>query len=146
MLTLVILSALAAAPSEVIFPAQQLPLTFSHARHLAKQIQCDFCHDKAPTSRRAADNLIPGEDVCATCHVIDRAHPERDDKHAMGCARCHPGFVAGQEPPRVVLPPPNLTFDHSAHVQKGVPCTAATPPSRASTWPRARSCRRWACA
>ena len=37
-----------AAPSEVIFPPQQLPVTFSHAKHLAKKIACDFCHEQAP--------------------------------------------------------------------------------------------------
>src|SRR5205823_11992984 len=62
-------------------------------------------------------------EVCATCHPIDRAHPERDDKHATGCATCHVGFTVGGEVARVVMPPPNLRFDHKAHVERGVACT-----------------------
>jgi hypothetical protein len=112
-----------AAPSEVIFPPQQLALTFSHARHLAKKIECDFCHDKAATSRHAADNLLPGEDVCATCHMIDREHPERTGKSVTACAACHPGFRVGAEVARVVVPPPNLKFDHAVHAERGVACT-----------------------
>jgi hypothetical protein len=123
MLALAVTLFFAASPSEVIFPPQQLPLTFSHARHLAKKIECDFCHDKATSSRRASDNLLPSEEVCATCHPIDRGHPERDDRHAMGCARCHPGFTVGAEVARVAVPAPNLKFDHAAHALKGVACT-----------------------
>ena len=44
MLGLLVTITLLAAPSEVIFPAQQLPLRFSHQKHLAKGIACDFCH------------------------------------------------------------------------------------------------------
>jgi hypothetical protein len=112
----------AAAPSELLYPAQQLPLTFSHARHAAKKIACDFCHDRALSSRRAADNLLPAEEVCATCHPIDRTQPARDDAHAMGCRRCHPSFVAGEPLLRVVLPAPQLKFDHAAHAAQGIAC------------------------
>jgi hypothetical protein len=114
-----------APPSDVIFPAQKLPLTFSHAKHLAKKIDCDFCHDKAPGSRASQDDLIPAEEVCATCHPIDRAHPDGAGakKSATPCATCHPAFTAGKDVERVVMPPPNLRFDHQAHVSRGVPCT-----------------------
>jgi hypothetical protein len=108
-----------ASPSEVIFPSQELPLRFSHRKHLAKKIECDFCHDKAPNSKLSSDNLIPSEDTCSTCHPIDREHPERVAKSATACSFCHPAGTAL----RVVIPPPNLRFDHSAHVKKGVPCT-----------------------
>ncbi len=111
-----------APPSEIIFPAQRLPLRFSHAQHLAKKIDCDFCHDEATKSHLASDNLIPKEDVCTTCHQIDRAHPERTEK-VTPCASCHPGFAVGKEVARVEIPPPNLHFDHQAHVSRGVPCT-----------------------
>jgi hypothetical protein len=108
-----------ASPSEVIFPSQQLPLRFSHQKHLAKGVACDFCHEKAPGSKRAADNLIPDEEVCTTCHPVDREHPERVARSATACSFCHPAGIDR----RVVIPPPNLRFDHSIHVQKGVPCT-----------------------
>ncbi|MGZ3408460.1 MAG: hypothetical protein ACXVAN_18545, partial [Polyangia bacterium] len=64
MLGLVITLATLAAPSEVIFPAQQLPVSFSHAKHRAKKLACDFCHARAPTSTTSSDNLIPTRDVC----------------------------------------------------------------------------------
>src|SRR5437773_9815468 len=78
----------ASGPSEVIFPPQRLPLTFSHQKHLAKQIACDFCHEKAPGSRLSSDSLIPDEEVCATCHPIDREG--KGQPKATPCATCHP--------------------------------------------------------
>jgi len=116
-------------PSEVIFPAQKMPLAFSHKKHLAKRIECDFCHEKAPGSRNAADDLIPDEEVCSTCHEIDRAHPEKRSPKlaarglANDCALCHPGFTPGAEVARVVMPAPNLKFDHKVHVDKKIECT-----------------------
>jgi hypothetical protein len=124
-LTLALAAAAALAkapPSEVIFPEQKLPLRFSHAQHLAKKIDCDFCHDRAPKSRASSDNLIPDEDVCSTCHEIDREHPERTQK-VTPCAACHPGFTVGKEVARVQMPAPNIRFDHEAHVSRGVACT-----------------------
>jgi hypothetical protein len=111
-----------ASPSEVIFPAQRLPLHFSHKKHLAKKIACDFCHDKAPRSRSAADNLIPAEEVCETCHHIDRQHPEQVSGSATACSFCHVGLQPGKPVERVVVPPPNLRFDHQIHVERGVGC------------------------
>jgi hypothetical protein len=106
------------SPSEVVFPSQELPLRFSHQKHLAKKIECDFCHEKAPSSKKSSDNLIPNEDVCSTCHPIDREHPEKVSKSATACSFCHP-----QGPDkRVNIPPPNLKFDHSVHVGKSIPC------------------------
>jgi hypothetical protein len=107
-----------ASPSEVVFPAQELPLRFSHKKHLAKNIECDFCHEKAPGSKLSSDNLIPNEEVCSTCHPVDREHPEKVSKSATACAFCHPQGVDK----RVFIPAPNLRFDHSVHVKKGVPC------------------------
>ena len=108
MIALLVVTLGFAGPSEVIFPAQQLPVAFSHARHLAKKIECDFCHEHAPTSTKSADNLIPTRDVCETCHP-----PNRHDAAA----------AAMDALARVVMPAPNLKFDHAVHVQKGVACT-----------------------
>jgi hypothetical protein len=104
MLGLILTVATLAAPSEIIFPAQQLPVTFSHTRHVAKKIACDFCHDKAPSSTKSSDNLLPTRDTCETCHPPNK----------------QPDIGAGLE--RVVMPAPNLKFDHSVHVKKGVGC------------------------
>jgi hypothetical protein len=105
---LVVTLGFAAGPSEVIFPKQELPITFSHAKHLAKKIACDFCHEKAPSSTKSSDNLIPSRDVCETCHPPNEKDPSKS---------------IGVELDRVVMPAPNLKFDHAVHVGKGVPCT-----------------------
>jgi hypothetical protein len=111
-----------AGPSEVIFPKQEIPLRFSHAKHLAKKIACDFCHDKAGGSHKSADNLIPAEEVCSTCHPIDRDEPTKVSKSATACSFCHAGFVQNAPVARVVIPPPNMKFDHAVHVAKGIDC------------------------
>jgi hypothetical protein len=116
---LLLMMVLFASPSEVIFPAQQLPLRFNHEKHLKKGVACDFCHEKAPGSKQSSDDLIPNEDVCSTCHPIDRENPTHVSKSATACGFCHP---AGTEK-RLVIPTPNLKFNHAAHVSKGVPCT-----------------------
>jgi hypothetical protein len=106
--------------SEIIYPAQKVPLKFSHARHLKHKIECDFCHEKAPGSRLASDDLIPTEEVCSTCHPIDHEHKR---PKATPCATCHVMTGAGDEVARVEIPPPNLRFDHKAHVDKSIACT-----------------------
>lgn len=113
--------------SSVIFPAQELPLKFDHERHLVIGIECDFCHEDAPESRSSLDNLIPTEEVCSSCHPIDRDQPEKHTdvgKPPARCDACHVGFdpKTGMVP-RVKIPPPNIKFDHRAHVSKGVACT-----------------------
>lgn len=116
-------SAMAAPPvSEVIFPPQRLPLRFSHQKHLQQKIECDFCHERAPQSSAASDNLLPSEEVCSTCHPIDREHPERASRSATACAQCHPGFAPGHDVERLVIPTPNLRFSHRAHTDKGIGC------------------------
>ncbi|HUH02261.1 MAG TPA: cytochrome c3 family protein [Kofleriaceae bacterium] len=113
--------------SPVIFPAQELPLKFDHAQHLAMNIECDFCHEDAPESRSSLDNLIPTEEVCASCHPIDRDEPEKHTepgKPPARCDACHVGYdPATGMVARIKIPPPNLKFDHRAHVSKGVACT-----------------------
>jgi len=67
----------AVARPPLIFPAQQIPLRFDHARHLKLGAHCDTCHVWAPTSTVASDNLIPTEAACRSCHEIDRARPDK---------------------------------------------------------------------
>jgi hypothetical protein len=95
------------APSQIIFPPQSTAINFSHARHIRASIACDFCHERAPSSTKSSDNLVPAVDVCETCHPPDRAHPEKSK---------------GADLARIVIPPPNLKFDHSVHVKKGITC------------------------
>jgi len=51
------------------------------------------------------------------CHPIDRAQPDLkiEGRPVVACVGCHPGFVPGQPVARVIIPTPNLKFDHSAH-------------------------------
>lgn len=123
-LALVLGSAGASAgePSRVVFPEQALPISFSHRQHLAKNIQCTFCHDRAPDSTSARDHLIPPEEQCADCHAIDRTQPHKQARPAARCDACHPGFSGHGEPPRVAVPPPNLKFNHKLHADRKIPC------------------------
>nr|MBA3821880.1 cytochrome c3 family protein [Deltaproteobacteria bacterium] len=108
--------------SPVMYPAQQLPLIFSHARHLGRGTPCAACHAAATTSRSAVDNLLPTEAACRACHPIDRAEPERVVAGAppARCAACHLGYAPGQPVARVIVTTPPLKFDHAAHV--ATPC------------------------
>lgn len=103
--------------SPVVYPAQRLPLTFSHAKHLARGQACAVCHPTAATSKSAVDNLIPTEAECRACHPIDRADPERVVPNAppAKCIACHPGYTANQPVERVYLTPTPLKFSHAAH-------------------------------
>lgn len=130
-------------PSPVVYPPQQLPLVFSHRRHLARGTDCLGCHPAALTSLSARDNLLPGEAQCRTCHVVERSRPfgqifTQPTGPSGACATCHVGFpanpvTAGQPtlPPgtdpatliaRVELPPPALQFNHRLHAEKQIPC------------------------
>jgi hypothetical protein len=111
-------------PSPVVYPEQRIPLVFTHAAHLERGLGCVDCHERAPTSRSAVDNLLPGEAACRPCHPIDRADPTKQvDGPPARCDACHVGYVVGEPPARVHLPPPNLKFDHAAHVARGMACS-----------------------
>jgi hypothetical protein len=139
-LVLVVVAALAMAPlalaggpgfevSEAVYPPQSLPIRFSHVAHLgATSAACVDCHPAARTSRSALDDLLPVEAACATCHPIDRSRPDKVEpgQPAARCVACHPGFDrATGLVPRLRVPPPNLKFDHRAHVvDRGIACVA----------------------
>jgi hypothetical protein len=118
-----------ASVSPAIFPPQDLPLNFSHRTHIADHnVDCDECHEQAPSSQSSLDNLIPTEEACTDCHAIDRKDPNKASKAGdapAACVTCHPGFdektgfVA-----RVNIPPPNIKFSHKAHIDRNVACSA----------------------
>ncbi len=115
-------------PSPVIFPPQALGVRFDHRRHVALGATCTTCHDGAKTSRRSADSLIPKGSRCDACHGSNhRAVPVTAGKTAPGrCGYCHVGYrdEDGQRVARIVVPPPNLRFDHAVHVGRGMDCSA----------------------
>jgi len=103
--------------SPIVYPAQRLPLIFSHASHLKRGTACAACHPDATTSRSAVDNLIPTEVACRACHPIDRSQPESVVPGAppSRCAACHRGFSPDRPVARVYLTPTPLKFSHAAH-------------------------------
>ena len=125
-----------AEPSHVIYPDQQLPLRFSHAAHLRRNIDCVTCHTQAASSTSARDNLIPKEAACQSCHPIDHTDPwKKTDGPPAACAACHPGAPrsptaelpsAGPQLEasiaRVQLPEPYLKFNHQLHSERQIGC------------------------
>jgi c(7)-type cytochrome triheme protein len=106
------------ARSPVVYPPQELPLSFSHSRHLERQpLACTACHTGATTSTRVGDDLMAPEATCTPCHAIDRAKPSARD-----CGLCHPGWDGVGQPARVVAPPARLRFSHRLHAERGASC------------------------
>lgn len=124
-----------AGPSTVIYPAQRLPLKFSHARHLQRGTGCVECHEQATVSVSSRDNLLPKEAACARCHAIDHDQPgKRTDGPPAACGACHRGLPANiAELPapgpaleaqieRSELPAPHLKFNHRQHAEAQIQC------------------------
>ena len=45
-------------------------LKFSHKFHVKDQgMGCEDCHTTVKASKASSDNLLPGHDVCKTCHA-----------------------------------------------------------------------------
>lgn len=131
-------AAAASHVSRVIYPDQRIPLRFSHVQHLAlpDALACESCHTRARDSLSSLDNLIPGEAACRPCHAIDR--PGVYDRAGMDQApadkaappaRCNACHTAVDDKTgvveRVYIPPPNIKFNHAAHVRgQNMACTA----------------------
>jgi hypothetical protein len=110
-------------PSPVIFPEQALPLRFDHQKHV-KQLgmSCTTCHGAAKTSQNSAESLLPPATRCDGCHGTNHRNLSAvtsDEPRALGqCNFCHVGY--DKKKPnvvaRVLLPKPNLRFNHQKHV------------------------------
>ena len=133
---------------EAIYPAQRIPIEFSHRLHLEydadageKPIGCDGCHSDANDSLKASDLLLPkvlpknqkdksgpwwpDHDACAGgCHDIETAEAGKTVDPASACETCHLGFDRKKK--RVLpasWPAPNLIFNHKVHVgDQKLPC------------------------
>lgn len=124
-------------PSSVIFPDQQIPLRFFHDKHLAQEVECVQCHERAVESVSSADQLVPvgapGEELCTTCHDFS-AGAKADPPSA--CETCHanyePQYKAGRKaddfhavetaPAAMLLPKNHIKMNHKAHADAGVQC------------------------
>lgn len=103
-----------------VYPAQEIPLRFTHDRHLALGLSCDRCHDDAATSKRAADLLIPAGAACDECH--GKQHPRPADEPAR-CDLCHTKVEGGDRiTASVRMPKPLLHFNHELHTTRGSSC------------------------
>lgn len=113
-------------PSPVIFPQQVIPISFSHAEHLSKEkLDCAFCHDSAESSTSSSDRMLPGHAECSICHELDEKEPNKEvaaGKPDAKCVSCHPGWTGTGAPAKIVLPAPNLKFNHKLHVGKKIRC------------------------
>jgi hypothetical protein len=119
----------ARGPSPLIYPRQTIPLRFDHADHLARGATCESCHAGAASSTISADNLLPGEAACRSCHAIDRTQPAKATagRPAARCDACHVGWsgaATATEPPRLEIPRPNIKFNHHLHASRGIGCDA----------------------
>jgi hypothetical protein len=110
-------------PSPVVFPEQALPLRFNHQKHVkGLGVSCTTCHDGAKTSRKSADILLPPATRCDGCHGTDHRNlsaVSSDEPRPLGqCSFCHEGYDAKRPNlvARVLIPKPNLKFDHQKHV------------------------------
>ncbi|MCX6137444.1 MAG: cytochrome c3 family protein [Ignavibacteriales bacterium] len=95
--------------------APQQPIAFSHKLHAGTMgIDCKYCHTGVTVSRHAT---IPAVSVCMNCHsVVRKAKPE--------IIKLTKAFESGVALPwkRVHKVPEYVYFNHSVHVNKGVPC------------------------
>jgi hypothetical protein len=90
-----------APPSAIIYPAQELPVSFDHTQHLQRGAACVDCHTTAESSTRSSDDLIPKPAACDACHH------DRDVTSQLA---------------RVVVPAPNLKFNHQLHTRQEIAC------------------------
>lgn len=110
-------------PSPVVFPEQAMPLRFNHQKHV-KQLgmSCATCHGTAKTSQQASDSLLPPATRCDGCHGTNHRNLSAvttDEPRALGqCNFCHVGYDAKKPNvvARVLVPKPNLRFNHQKHV------------------------------
>lgn len=118
-------------PSSVVFPPQRLTIRFNHALHVTKlKAPCTACHDAARTSTKSADRLLPDARRCDGCHGSD--HRDLNSVKAepgellASCGFCHLGYREehGNRVERLLMPTPNLKFNHALHLARGMSCAS----------------------
>ncbi|MEE9382557.1 MAG: cytochrome c3 family protein, partial [Nannocystaceae bacterium] len=117
-----------------VYPRQEIPLRFNHARHLERGIHCERCHPSASSSRRVQDLLLPRGEACDPCHTPAHAAVSRDRRSATmvggvaaegkgECDKCHVGVIDNVRTVRSIVPTARLIFSHKIHAQRGVKCS-----------------------
>jgi hypothetical protein len=116
-------------PSVAIFPKQTLTLRFNHRKHAEElKLPCTACHDRAKSSTKSGDNLLPAGTRCDACHATDhrdlrRVGSDPNDVTSQ-CSYCHLGYREGELVARLHVPVANLKFNHAVHVNRGMACSA----------------------
>lgn len=110
-------------PSVAIFPPQSIPLKFNHKLHVNDQgLKCTTCHWQAEKSEAASDRLLPSPTTCDECHGTN--HQKLDAVSGTECGKCHSGWKDGDgnTVAKVVIPPPNMRFNHKKHAARNINC------------------------
>ena len=103
-----------------VYPAQDIPLKFTHGQHLGLGLGCEDCHTKGETSTRSADLLVPTGAACDRCH--GQQHPLAEGETAK-CSLCHTKVEDGTRVTAGLrMPRPLLHFNHKLHMDKGSEC------------------------
>jgi c(7)-type cytochrome triheme protein len=112
--------------SLAVYPAQEIALRFSHARHMKAGARCETCHADVAGSDSAAERRLPAEPRCAACHDVEGARAGKAVDPPSACRDCHPGFdFTLQGAPRPSsFPRPALHFSHARHLARGAGCAA----------------------
>ncbi len=97
-------------PSEIVYPKWDVPIRFSHARHLSfRGVSCLTCHRHGKRPKMAA---------CRGCHRGAFVPPGygRLGKRTPGrCRKCHLRFLPSGFPAPVRTPKARLRFSHRLH-------------------------------
>ena len=103
-----------------VYPAQDIPLRFTHGQHLKLGLDCSKCHERAAGSTKSSDLLVPTGAACDGCHGPQHPKPEGEPAR---CDKCH---TAVDDANRVTaglrMPRPLLTFNHRLHTKLGQDC------------------------
>ena len=87
---------------------KQKVIKFSHQKHITEfGVDCATCHTAAATSELSSDKLVPGHEVCQTCH---------EEQVNKTCGYCHADEKNPVGFPREVR---ELRYNHKKHVTDG---------------------------
>ncbi len=106
--------------------APDQPIAFSHELHVGThKIQCQYCHNQV---ERSKSSNIPSLATCMNCHQQVAGKPGQETvpgfKDSDEIKKLRDAYSDGKsiEWVRVHMLPDHVTFNHQAHVAKGVSC------------------------
>jgi mono/diheme cytochrome c family protein/nitrate/TMAO reductase-like tetraheme cytochrome c subunit len=112
------------------------PVRISHKAHARLGIECTFCHRGAPSSTKTNDYLMPAghgftdktseervdRNPCRVCHIYSSPFMRKEKRSAI-CRSCHPSYSTDKPLPyQWIKLNTNLTNNHKAHYDRGIPC------------------------